>query len=453
MTRNRCNKAGSAQRRSLPSARLRATVAAAVLTVLVGAFAAPVAADPGHGSEPGETTAETIVVRFDQSRPSPALLDQFGLRLDEPLLESRGIWQVELTQLAVSPDQANDEAIDSAKGKKIKQREPKDVAKELAKADGVLWAELEGDRDRRPEDDRFHAWPEGLPSNLGADPELWLRQPNLDALQLDRVHQRATGEGVVVAILDTGVDLEHPSLQAHLGSGHYDYVDDDDDPTEEGNGIDDDGDGHIDESYGHGTHAAGLVALVAPDAEILVYRVLDADGRGHPIVIAQAIEDAIDAGAEVINISFGMEGKPDSKVLREAFKTAKRHEVSVVAAVGNDSRDSDQYPAGEKEVLGVAAMANGNRELANFSNYGKRAVVAAPGEDIVSTLPGGDFGAWSGTSMATPIVAGQVALVRSGSDGLKAKKVVEIVGHSAIKIKGKRKIEKGLIDILRSIDD
>lgn len=426
----------SIPRRAHQPSWARAMAAASVLALLIGALAAPVAADTGDDDE------DTIVVRFEDGRPPSTLLDEHGVRLVEPLLESQGIWLVEPVEVT-GPENPE---------KNPKAPKPKKIAKALSKSDGVSWAELDGGDDD-PEDDRFHAWPEGLPVDVNTDPESWTDQPDLAYLQLDRVHQRATGEGIVVAILDTGVDLDHPSLQPHLGSGHYDYVDDDNDPSEQGNGIDDDGDGRVDESHGHGTHAAGLVALVAPDAEILVYRVLDADGRGHPIVIAQAIEDAVAAGADVINISFGMEGKPESRVLRNAFKTARKNEVSIVAAVGNDSRKGHQYPAEDKEVLGVAAMARGNNDLADFSNYGKPAIVAAPGEEIVSTLPGGEFGAWSGTSMATPIVSGQVALVRSGSEEWKAKKVVEIVGKSAIKIKGKRKIEKGLIDILSSIEE
>lgn len=386
------------------SQRSVAVVVISALALVIGGFAAPVAAD---SSDDGEAI---VVVKFESGQSPGPVLDEQGLRVVAPLLASSNIWLVEPAEMPPSDD-----------GKEPKERKPKDVAKDLDKADGVVWAELESDDDD-PEDDRFHAWPEGTPTMLGHDTDAWLHQPDLAYLELDRVHQRTTGEGIVVAILDTGVDLEHPSLQAHLGSGHYDYVDDDDDPSEEGNGIDDDGDGLVDESYGHGTHAAGLVALVAPDAEILVYRVLDADGRGHPIVIAQAVEDAIAAGADVINISFGMEGKPSSDVLRDVFKAAKKAEVSVVAAVGNDSREGHQFPADDKEVLGVAAMAKGNQRLARFSNYGKPAVVAAPGEEIVSTLPGGVFGAWSGTSMATPIVSGQVALVRSGSEDWKRRR-------------------------------
>jgi subtilisin family serine protease len=418
-----------AKRRPRPAWRSLVAVLVVAVTATVGATATPAAAEAENLVRPNG-----IVVRLSDGRDLRPLLRELDLRVAEPLLASRDLWLVE-------PSSGE-----------LEDKDLEKLAKEVARADGVRWAELDTGEDD-PEDDRFHAWPDGLPVARGHDPARWTDQPGLTDLRLDEAHRYSTGEGIVVAVLDTGVDLDHPYLRDHLGSGHYDYVDDDRDPTESGNGLDDDGDGLVDESYGHGTHAAGLVALVAPDAEILVYRVLDADGHGHPLVIAQAVEDAIAAGADVINISFGMATKPKSKVLREAFKRAREHDVSVVAAVGNDGRKTEQYPAREKEVLGVAAMGRDNRQLAHFSNYGKPAVVAAPGEEVVSTLPGGGFGAWSGTSMAAPIVAGQVALVRSHSPDLKAKEVIEAIAKSASEIRGKRKIGEGLIDIVGSIEE
>jgi subtilisin family serine protease len=390
-------------------------------------------ATPAGAEESSDQPA--IAVRLADSSALDRLVDQHDLEVISALVPSRGLYLVRPT--------------DGTK----KSGDLKKSAKKLSKDDDVAWAEVETDDDD-PEDDRFHAWPQGTPIDPSSDPESWLKQDGLGYLRLDDVHQRATGEGVVVAILDTGVDFDHPHLQGHLASsGHFDYIDDDAVPQEEADGLDSNNDGHTDESYGHGTHAAGLVALVAPEARLVSYRVLDSDGVGNPYVVATAVNDAIDSGVDVINISFGMDGKPKSKVLKEAFKRAKKNNVVVVAAAGNRNTKSDHFPAQEKEVIGVAATRRGNDELAWFSNHGKPAMVAAPGEDIVSTLPGGGFGAWSGTSMATPIVAGQAALVRGVYPDVKLKKVTERVGKSSSKLKGKRKIEKGLIDILGSLDD
>lgn len=415
-----------------PKKRRTAALLAVVLSIGLSAtslVASPVdAAELFHLAE-----IDTVVVRVEPGVDIERLVAANGGRVVAPLVASRGIYVVESTGI----------------GKKSK---PKDVAKELEKEDGVIYAELV-ESDDRLEDDYFHAWPSGDPSNIGDDERAWIDQPGLANLRLHDVHSRSTGDGVVVAVLDTGVDVDHPSLAGHLADGGWDYIDDDADPNEERNGRDDDGDGKIDEAYGHGTHTAGLVALIAPKADILVYRVLDADGEGDPYVVAQAINDAIDAGADVINVSFGMAKKPKSKVVREAFERAKKADVSVVAAAGNDGDDVKRYPAESSEVISVGALGRDGRNLARFSNHGKYAMVAAPGEDIVSTLPDGTFGAWSGTSMASPIVAGQVALLRSHDSSRVGKKVVERVEKSAIKMKGKYRAEKGLIDILASLDD
>ncbi len=410
----------------------RGLVVTTVMTMAATLVVAVLPVTPAAAED--KAVDRNISLQLQDAATIDELLIAHDLQVVEALVPSRGLWVVT----------ANAEFEKSDGAKKL--------AKELDKDPSVIWAEVESSDDE-PEDDRFHAWPNGDPSSPTADADRWLDQDGLRYLRLDAVHRRTTGHGVTVAILDTGVDREHPELSDHLMvGGHYDYVDDDDDPMEQTDGVDDDGDGVVDEAYGHGTHAAGLVALVAPDAEILSFRVLNADGTGNPYVVGLAVHDAIDAGADVINISFGIEGKPKSKFLKEAFKRAKKEDVVVVAAVGNHGDDEKRYPANEKNVIGVAALGH-NRIVAQFSNHGKAALVAAPGQDVVSTLPGGGFGAWSGTSMAAPIVTGQAALLREISPDVESKKVIEIVGKSAIKIKHGRKIEKGLIDILRSLDE
>ncbi len=412
------------------------TILAACLVMLTG-LVAPASADPGH-DEPEFTS---VAIKLEPGADLAALLADYDMEVAEALVPSRGLYML---QRAASAPQLD-------KGKLDK------LIKELEKERTVVWVEVD-ELGADLEDDRYHAWPTGLPTGAGSDPRVWTEQQNLDFLELDLVHRRANGQGITVAILDTGADMDHPYLVDHLvgggsSGGHYDYIDDDSRPAEAQNGIDDDEDGQIDESFGHGTHTGGLVALIAPAADLLIYRVLDSDGEGNPYVVAEAVNDAVAAGADVINISFGMDGKPKSKVLKEAFKDAEKQNVSVVAAVGNDGRDGSHFPSEEKAVIGVGALAAGGGGLARFSNHGKKVLVAAPGENVVSTLPGGGFGAWSGTSMAAPIVAGQVALIRGNDPDLKVKKVAEILGKATRKLDGSRKVEKGLIDILRSMDD
>ena len=405
---------------------VRPTAVAMAALVLLMMIATPAAA--------GESSDQAIVMQLEEPDALARLATRYDVDFVSAVVPSRGLY-------LVRPSSGTTKSSDLKK-----------VAKKLAKDPDVAWAELDSESSK-PEDDRFHAWPQGSPVDVAYDPQRWREQDGLAYLRLDEVHQRATGSDVLVAILDTGVDVEHPSLQDHLADdGHYDYIDDDQLPLETADGVDSDGDGHVDEAYGHGTHATGLIALVAPDARIVSYRVLDSYGVGNPYVVALAVNDAIDNGVDVINISFSMEGKPKSKVLKEAFKRAKKNNVVIVAAVGNRNMKSEQFPAREKDVIGVAAASRDNSELAWFSNHGKPAMVAAPGEDVVSTLPGGGFGAWSGTSMATPIVTGQAALVRGRYPGTKLKVVTDRVGKSALKLQGKRKVDKGLIDILRSLE-
>jgi len=376
--------------------------------------------------------ADEIVVKVVDGADLDAIVEAGEVDVVRPVLASRGIF-------VVTPAATN------------RRSKPKDVAKDLTKLDDVVYAEWLAEGDPL-DDDRFHAWPSGRVTPVDSLDRALADQPALEALRLHDVHRMATGRDVVVAVLDTGVDANHPILTGHLVSGGYDYVDDDAEPAEEADGRDDDGDGVADEAFGHGTHTAGVVVIVAPEARIMVFRVLDADGRGDPYLVAEAVNDAVAAGVDVINVSFGMEDEPTSRVLKDAFKAAEKAGVVVVAAAGNGGSEAKRYPAEAKSVIGVAALGSDGNQLARFSNHGKRALVAAPGEDIVSTLPGGGYGAWSGTSMAAPIVAGQAALILDLQPDLDGKKVTEQIGHSSTKLRGQRRVAKGHVDILASLD-
>ncbi|HKP86918.1 MAG TPA: S8 family serine peptidase [Blastocatellia bacterium] len=259
-------------------------------------------------------------------------------------------------------------------------------------------------------------------------------------IRLPEAHTITRGAGITVAVLDTGVDFAHPALAGRLLPG-YDFVDGDTNPSEEGvygqNA-----------EFGHGTHVAGLIALVAPDAKIRPIRVLNPDGAGNVWVLAEALAFAMDPdgnpatsdGANVINLSLSTLEK--SRLLRDVIRAATCDETQhqspddlpcfspigegavVVAAAGNNASSNPEYPAGEgiKGALAVGASTQ-NDTLAEFSNFGSWVNVAAPGQGILSSVPGGDFGSWSGTSMATPLVAGEAALVRAAFPSLKARDV------------------------------
>lgn len=258
----------------------------------------------------------------------------------------------------------------------------------------------------------------------------------------DPAKKEAPGKGTVVAVIDTGVDYTHKDLEDNI------WVNEGEIP---GNGIDDDGNGYVDDvhgvdfvdgdsdpmdEHGHGTHVAGIIAMtpgngggvgVAYGAKIMCVRAGQANGSFASSDIAKAIKYAADNGADVINMSFGGTGRSYlvESALQDAFPSCV-----LVAAAGNDGlpttdainagyfNTEDIYPAGYKYVLGVMATDN-NQSLAYFSNWdfaegsGCEYEMAAPGVNIYSTLPGNRYACWSGTSMATPNVAAAAAILRS----------------------------------------
>jgi len=224
-------------------------------------------------------------------------------------------------------------------------------------------------------------------------------------------HAISSGLGTVVAVMDNGVDYCHPLLQGHLLAGGLDLIDGDMAPWETSDGIDQDGDGEIDEAAGHGTFVASVVALAAPGARILPYRVLDDDGGGTAFSLALALADAIERGVDVINLSLAYRER--SVVVDLLLEEAANRGIVVVAAAGNDGSATLPFPAVDSHVLAVTALSADGGRLADFANRGAPAVLAAIGEDVYGALYAGEFGTSSGTSMAAPFAAAGAALVKS----------------------------------------
>ena len=250
--------------------------------------------------------------------------------------------------------------------------------------------------------------------------------------------QGYTGQGVVVAVVDTGVQFNHPDLnsQIYINTGEIG-----------GNGIDDDHNGYVDDTSGwdfysndnyaddgngHGTHVAGIVAAaangfgatgVAPGAKIMPIRVLGSDGSGSTNSVAAGIRYAVDNGADIINLSLG---GPLSSVIQTAIQYAQQRNVLVVSAAGNESASLPTYPArlsaSLSNVISVGAYSSAGA-IASFSNdVGTSAAVQvdAPGVSIYSTYLNGQYARLSGTSMAAPQVAGLAALALSANSSLTA---------------------------------
>lgn len=259
-----------------------------------------------------------------------------------------------------------------------------------------------------------------------SDTELVLDDPLGDDQYAIDIHgmreawETATGDGVTIAIIDTGIDLDHPDLKDHIVRG-YDFVNDDRQPDDEN---------------GHGTHVAGSAAAIggngigvigmAPQAKIMPLKVLAGDGTGNSEDIAEAIRWAIDNGADVINLSLGgtsdLLGRIYNKLdpSNEAIQEAVDAGVVVVAASGNDSTFLKAYNAETPVVIVNASNELGRHAI--FSNFGDPRALSASGARILSTAPTYPTDIWpegsssgyeylDGTSMASPHVAGIAALL------------------------------------------
>jgi hypothetical protein len=218
------------------------------------------------------------------------------------------------------------------------------------------------------------------------------------------------GQGIVVAVLDTGLAPNHPLLDSNITAG-YNFVGMNTDIYDRGNDIDDDGDGIVDGFVGHGTHVSGILVTEAPGIQIMPIRVLNSEGVGTYWEVAAGIKYAVDHGADVISMSLSAPRLTPS--LKDALDYATAHGVIVVSAAG--AGPGPNYPAAYSIplVIGVGAS-DENDTIAWFS--GGQAVdtdVFAPGTNIYSAYPYNGYGLASGTSMSAPVISGEAALLLS----------------------------------------
>lgn len=233
-----------------------------------------------------------------------------------------------------------------------------------------------------------------------------------------------------VAVVDTGVDYNHPDLKNRVRKDlGYNFINNTNDA--------------MDDNW-HGTHVAGIIAAEAgnkigitgvvggADVVIIPVKVLDKDGQGSSDIMAKGIKYAADAGADIINFSVGFKVKDE--FIEDAIKYARNKGAFVVVSSGNDSSNCDfASPASDDGAYTVSSIGKDN--LASiFSNFGHSVKTAAPGEDILSTIPGGGYDYRSGTSMAAPVVAGIAAMVKAENPELSPSDIEYILNKCSVDI-------------------
>src|SRR6266436_4705 len=266
---------------------------------------------------------------------------------------------------------------------------------------------------------------------------------------------RISGTGVV-AVIDTGVDVNHPVLQAVLLPG-YDFTRNQPGASEwldvsglpSGNSQGQQQPAFVQQStaavldqstaavldggpysaFGHGTMTTGLVHLVAPNARILPLKAFSSNGVGYLSNIVAALYYAVQHHANVVNMSFDLASSSPS--LTQAAAYANKAGVVLVAAAGNESTSAPVYPAAlNNYVVGIASTTNWDSR-SSFSNYGSVDVlIAAPGENAISTYPGGTYASASGTSFSSPLVAGTAALMLSARPSLNQSQAASALSHA-----------------------
>lgn len=219
----------------------------------------------------------------------------------------------------------------------------------------------------------------------------------LKAINADKTWDKTMGEGVTVVTIDTGVDITHPDL-SHSINEKFNMIDKN---------------FSVDDEYGHGTHVAGLITGrytgVAPKASLHVLKVLNGDGKGKIADVMDGITHAMNLKADILTISLGM-ASDIPLILKQRIIQAYEAGVTIVSAVGNSGGSQSLYPAKMEEVIAVGGL-DRDMNVTPFTNAGYD--VLAPSVDVLSTYKDSNYARMTGTSMASPLVAGAIALLIS----------------------------------------
>jgi len=299
----------------------------------------------------------------------------------------------------------------------------------------------------------------GLPA--GKASHWYLQQPAWQMIQADEAQQVSSGQGTIVADINSAVDASHPAIAGHLVGG-YDFVAN---KPAGAAALDQSSASFMDQSsasfmdqssasfmdqssasfmdqssasfmdatgtaYAHGTLCVGIIAAMAPQSMIMPLRVFDEQGRADTFTIAKAIRYAAKNGSQVINMSFGT--LSPSNALKSAVEFAQKSGAILVASAGNHNTNQPQYPAALSGVIAVAATDLMDRK-ASFSNYGGSVFTDAPGDKIFSAFPGNLYAVVSGTSFSAPAVAAIAGLIRNQ----RASHIDDIIVRASVNIDAK----------------
>lgn len=404
---------------------------------------------------PGTYVQGEVIVKLSISRPIGLLKGRSGSTSLDAVLST--LIAPRLEQMFVGHERPPDDPslVDLSKYYVVHYAGPSDavaISKLLMHADDVEFAEP-----------RFRYTYRFTPN----DP-LYNMQWHLARIQAETAWDISQGDStVVIAIIDSGVDVDQEDLKNNIWNNPGEVGLDAHGNDKRFNGIDDDGDGYIDDWLGwdfyqsptkqpdndpspgspHGTHVAGIaaavtnngtgVAGVAPHCKIMAVKAGPDDPTSNEISYQyEGMVYAADRGANIINCSFS--GPGYSQTGQDVINYATQKGSLVVAAAGNGGTDeigdnidnAEEYPAGFTNVIAVASTGQSDQK-STFSNYGYTVALSAPGEYVISTLPNDSYGAYSGTSMSTPIVAGVAALVKSHTPSLTPMQVGQQVRISA----------------------
>lgn len=310
----------------------------------------------------------------------------------------------------------------------------------------------------------------------------YVNQPGTRIIELNAAHQSYGAGSGIVAIIDTGVDPNHPALRGALVPG-FDFTRDRPDTVSEMNDLDPavaaalnqstveildskdvvvslsqstveildqstveilDGK-RLPSAFGHGTMVAGLVHLVAPNAQIMPLKAFHADGSASLYDVVRAIRYAADHGANVISMSFSY--SVNSPVLQAAIDYAHSRGVALVSSSGNRGQHLAVYPAAYSGVIGVGST-NFSDRRSPFSNFGYSAKTSAPGEALITLFPGGNYAAVWGTSFSTALVSGSVSLMRNIYPRMEYGTIRDALDHG---VQVDLDMGDGRLDLMRSL--